>query len=145
MTTADALVAAARRYVGTPFHHQGRLPGVGLDCAGVGICALREVGLACDDAVGYSRLPKNGVFQSWFEARCERVDFALVFPGDFLTFAWRSEPQHVAVVTDINPLMMVHAYSPEGRVIETHFDGMWQTRLRGAFRFRGLESCPAKV
>ncbi len=31
----DAAIAAARTCLGTPFHHQGRAPGVGLDCIGL--------------------------------------------------------------------------------------------------------------
>ncbi len=40
----EDFVRVARSYIGTPFHHQGRLPGVGLDCAGVIVCALAECG-----------------------------------------------------------------------------------------------------
>ena len=38
-------IAAARSYLRTPYGHQGRMPGVLLDCVGVPICAARQVGL----------------------------------------------------------------------------------------------------
>ena len=34
MTSAD-IIAIARACLGTPFRHQGRIPGVALDCAGL--------------------------------------------------------------------------------------------------------------
>ena len=43
-TRADA-VRVARTYIDTPFQHMGRLPGVGLDCAGVLVCVARELSL----------------------------------------------------------------------------------------------------
>ena len=41
------MIAAARACLGTPFHHQGRMPGVGLDCIGLVIVALARCGYVC--------------------------------------------------------------------------------------------------
>lgn len=49
------ILGAARSMLGTPFHHQGRLPGVGLDCAGLIVCAFRAVGVELIDLQGYGR------------------------------------------------------------------------------------------
>ncbi len=35
MPTRDAVVAAARKYIGTPYHHQAALCGAGCDCLGL--------------------------------------------------------------------------------------------------------------
>ena len=35
MPGRDAIVVAARRYVGTPYHHQAALAGAGCDCLGL--------------------------------------------------------------------------------------------------------------
>lgn len=43
------LVDIVRGYVGTPYVHRGRLPGVALDCVGVAICALRTLGVPVGD------------------------------------------------------------------------------------------------
>jgi len=40
-TPAAAMIEAARRCIGTPFHHQGRASGIGLDCIGLIVIALR--------------------------------------------------------------------------------------------------------
>ena len=43
MPNRNELMIAARSMVGTPFIHQGRVPGVGLDCAGFGIEACKVI------------------------------------------------------------------------------------------------------
>jgi len=53
MPTHDDLVQAALRFVGTPFHRGGRVPGAGLDSMGVVICAARVVGLEVPDSRDY--------------------------------------------------------------------------------------------
>ena len=42
---ANGIIASARACLGTPFLHQGRIPGVALDCAGL-------VGIIADSAMG---------------------------------------------------------------------------------------------
>ena len=45
MQASHALAAAARDLVGTPFRLQGREPASGLDCIGVVIVSLAQVGI----------------------------------------------------------------------------------------------------
>lgn len=133
------LVEIARSYLGTPFHHQGRLPGVGLDCAGVVVCAARELGIAVNDVQGYGRIPSNGLFPAAVEGHCDKIPQGMVQPGDLMMFAFRAEPQHIAVVSQVAPTMLIHAYSDVGRVVENRLDDAWQKRLRGCYRLRGVE------
>jgi hypothetical protein len=35
MLSGNTFIAQARTWIGTPFHHQGRLKGVGCDCLGL--------------------------------------------------------------------------------------------------------------
>ena len=39
------VVTAAREWIDTPFHHQARLKGVGVDCVGLVIGVARELAL----------------------------------------------------------------------------------------------------
>lgn len=129
------LVDIARTYIGTPFHHQGRLPGVGLDCIGVVVCAMREAGLdVSDDVAGYGRLPSGGVFMAAVERRCRSVPIEEALPGDVMMFAFRTEPQHIAIYTGDNTL--IHAYQEVEAVVENSLDDTWRARLRGVFRLR---------
>lgn len=132
------LVEIARGYLGTPFHHQGRLPGVGLDCAGVVVCAARELGINVHDVKGYGRIPTNGMFPAAVEGHCYRIAQADVQPGDLMMFAFRTEPQHIAIVSRGEPTMLIHASSDVGKVVENRLDDTWQKRLRGCYRLREI-------
>lgn len=129
----NSVVAAARSYIGTPFHHQGRLPGVGLDCAGVVVCAYREAGITIMDQSGYGRLPSKGLLVIAVEAHCDRIALSAVQDGDVLLFAFRAEPQHLAIYAGGN---IIHAHAQAGTVLEQSLSGIWRDRLRGVFRMR---------
>ena len=49
MTSRADVVAAALAWTDTPFHHQARLKGVGVDCVGLVIGVARELGLIAPD------------------------------------------------------------------------------------------------
>jgi len=138
MNRAD-LVLTAYTFLGTPFHHQGRLPGVGLDCAGVVVCALKRLGYPVADQAGYGRIPSQGIFTSAIANHCDSIQQDQVQPGDLMMFAFRAEPQHVAIISATNPIMLIHAYQDVGRVVENGLDAIWQSRLRGCYRLRGIE------
>ena len=127
-------VDIARSYIGTPFKHQGRLPGVGLDCAGVVVCALREAGYPVADAAAYGRIPNHGMFVKVVEMNYNRVTIAEIQHGDAMIFAFRNEPQHIAIYTGNETL--IHAYQEVKKVVEHDFDGIWLDRLRGCYRLK---------
>jgi cell wall-associated NlpC family hydrolase len=133
------LVEVARGMIGTPFKHQGRLPGVGVDCAGLVICALADVGIRIRDVKGYGRLPAHGVFMGLVEESCNRIDQADIQIGDLMVFAFRSEPQHIAIVSCVDPVRIIHAYSEIGRVVEHGLNDVWRSRLRGCYRVKGRD------
>lgn len=128
------VVDIARGYLGTPFRHQARLPGVGLDCAGVVVCALREAGRPVEDVRAYGRIPAQGLFVKMVERHCERIALADLRHGDLMMFAFRGEPQHLALYTAEGTL--IHAYQDVGKVVEHDFDGIWRERLRGCYRLK---------
>lgn len=133
MSIAEEYARVARSYLGTPFHHQGRLPGVGLDCAGVVVCAAREVGLTIEDVFGYARVPSDGTLRTAVAKHAMRVDPEDIRTGDTLLFTFRTEPHHLAVFSDG---VMIHAYSPVRKVVENRIDATWRGRLCGVYRIR---------
>lgn len=138
MTPGAAIAAAARGYLETPFRHQGRLPGVGLDCAGVVVCAARAAGLTIEDAAGYAPSPDPARFAATLAVNADRIGVADARPGDVVTFAFLRHPQHLAIVSAVAPLRIVHAWIAAGRVVETGVDAYWRRRLRDAWRLRGV-------
>jgi len=138
MTRTD-FIAAARGMLKTKFLHQGRLPGAGLDCAGLVVCAARACGYSVKDQAGYGRIPYNGQFVAAVKEHCDVVPLNEVLPGDLMLFAYREGEQHIAIVTTNEPVMLIHAYSDVGEVVENGFDPLWQSRYRGCYRLRGIE------
>ena len=132
-------VSTARSYLGTPFHHQGRVPGAGLDCAGVVVCALQEVGYSVQDRANYGRIPAGGEFTAAVLQHCDQITIDDVTVGDLMMFAFRTEPQHIAIVSSTEPLRLIHSWNEVGKVVENDMDKTWQLRLRGCYRLRGLE------
>ena len=127
----QAMVTAAQTWIGTPFHHQGRVPRVGLDCIGLIVCALRVVDVIVRDRTDYGWMPDAALLQ----VELTRHGFAPVDAqraGDVLLFRFRGEPQHVALAQDSQS--MIHAYAPIGRVVATGISGPWSRRLCGVYR-----------
>jgi cell wall-associated NlpC family hydrolase len=131
-------IETARGFLGTPFHHQGRLPGVGLDCAGLVVCAARAHGYEVADVQGYASTPSQGLFTKALLDHCDPIAQADILPGDLMMFAFKSEPQHIAIVSGINPLTLLHAYAAVRSVVEHHLDAAWQSRLCACYRLRGI-------
>lgn len=132
---ADEVIAAARACIGTPFRHQGRLPGVGLDCAGLGIAAAKGAGIDIQDFTGYPQLPFDGMLKKMFDAqpRMREISKSEMLPGDVLLMRISSAPQHVAIVSENG--YMIHAYRGAGKVVEQRIDSEWKNKIVALYRF----------
>jgi len=132
-------VQLVRSFVGTPFKHQGRVPGHGLDCVGIVVVAGRELGLINEDDVCYPRVPDGERLERQLRSCFEEVPVSESQAGDILVF-WINKrtraPQHVAVVTDYG---IVHAHSGNGKVVEHALTDRWRRRIVRAYRFPGVQ------
>ena len=138
--TAAEIIAAARACLGTPFRHQGRLPGIGLDCAGVALHVAQAVGCSSLDASGYGRTPANGQMEGMLDQQPELVrvfDLEARQPGDLLLMRLTREPQHLAVLCDDT---IVHAYESVGQCCEHRLDAAWAARIVRVYRFAGVDA-----
>jgi cell wall-associated NlpC family hydrolase len=127
------MIAAARACLGTPFHHQGRLPQVGLDCIGLVVVALRASGCAVQDRLDYDRQPQGEALRHALQAH-GATSIALPRAGAIALFAFAGAPQHVALCTAAD--MMIHAYATAGCVVETQLNAVWRRRLAGLYSFQ---------
>jgi len=129
----DLIVQAATECMGTPFHHQGRVVGVGIDCAGVLVHILKSLELPFIDEKGYPRLPYRGLIKSILDSQpaLEEIDKKTIQRGDVLLMRFLREPQHVAIYTGST---MIHSYSEIGRVVEHSLDNLWSKRITNAYR-----------
>ena len=133
MKNPDDLIMLARDWLGTPFHHQGRSR-AGVDCVGVIILPAQLLGLQINDMLGYSHQP-HGILQHEIAKQLVRINICELAVGDVLLMQW-DEPQHVALVTNIAPLTVLHAFAQVRKVIEHELDPFMQKRITGVFRFK---------
>jgi cell wall-associated NlpC family hydrolase len=138
----SAIVAEARSWIGTPYLHDGRLKGVGVDCAGLLAACLIDLGVPIDDRRGVGR---GDVFEEMMATvrshadLVEDLDFdpARWRPGDALVFRCRTVFNHMAIYSGSGT--MIHSYSDPSvcRVVEHPVDARWMHRLHSVWRYRG--------
>lgn len=130
--TRAEVVAEARTWLGTPFHHQARVKGVGVDCAGLVIGVARSLDLvpASFDVTGYARNPDGKSLLAFCDEHMHRIERSEMQPGDILVLRWDHDPQHLGIVGDYlhGGLSLIHALGVPGdkrsRVIEHRLDLM---------------------
>lgn len=136
-TIGYRIASAARSYVGTPFVHHGRRPGVGLDCAGVAFCAAWDAGLAVADERAYGKLPKPDFLLDMLSQRCNRIKEHERLPGDVLLFTYgKGNPAHFAVLEHDDRI--VHALELKRKVLCVPLGPAWRERLHSYWRFKGV-------
>lgn len=109
-----AIVAEARSWVGTPYHHHGRVKGVGVDCAQILLAVYADaLGLAPSFDVGqYSTQwhlhRSEEIYLEWLSrAGARQVDEPQ--PGDIAMFQFGRTFSHSAIHTGDG--LVVHAYA----------------------------------
>jgi cell wall-associated NlpC family hydrolase len=135
MTTRQDVINTAREYMGTPFHHQARVKGVGIDCAGLLICVARDLGLQHYDVQGYSRVPSGSDFERHLDANLDVI--SEIEDGCVLLMTFDIDPQHVALATSTNSI--IHATFECRKVVEHDLNDKWRSSIRKIYRFRGLD------
>ena len=135
----DAVIAAARGWLGTPYHDQASLRGVGCDCLGLARGVWREmVGTEPQAIPPYSRdWGETGVREVLADgARSMMIEIPIaeIGPGALVLFrmAPRAIAKHVGILTA--PDSFIHAYDRLG-VIEEELTTAWSRRIAFAFRF----------
>lgn len=138
--TREQVVTAARGWIGTPFHHQGRAKGVGVDCAGVLVEVARELGIGDVDIQGYGHRPDSRELERLCHQHMTFVPLLQSAPGDVLLIEVDGMPQHIAFFTRLNgEAAMLHSYAPARKVVEHRIDETWAQRIVAAFRLPGIE------
>ena len=135
------IVRLARGWLGTPYHHQASVRGVGTDCLGLVRGIWRELyGTEAELPPPYSRDWAEGGGEETMLAAAARHLMAIVpdtaQAGDVVIFRLRDGKvaKHAAILT--NEASMIHAI--EGApVAEVALSAWWRRRIAGAFRFPG--------
>ena len=137
------IVAAARGWIGTPYHHQASRRGVGADCLGLVRGVWRDLyGRDAELPPAYTR--------DWAEAGGEETLLAAATrhlvaiepgraqAGDVVIFRLRAGlvAKHAAILTGSDAF--VHAMEG-GPACEVALSRWWRRRIAGAFSFPGVE------
>jgi cell wall-associated NlpC family hydrolase len=132
-----AVVAEARSWIGTPYHHAGDVKGHGVDCAMLLVRVYCDLGLVEPfDPRPYTR--------DWFLHRNEEryLGFLLARSkevrspglGDIILFRIGRCFAHGGIVSRVEPLNIIHAFANSGRVVEdiVRANPELASRLKGA-------------
>ena len=123
MPNNTELVESVRAFIGTPFGHRGRQPGLRLDCVGVGVCALRAVGLTVEDVEEYSHVP-DGTLVPRLNARLIPIDVSDMGPGCIVAVHYKDEPSHIGLLAELDGQpTIIHAGARYRKVDEHHIQG----------------------
>lgn len=139
--TRDAIVAHARAWIGTPYHHQASHLGVGTDCLGLIRGVFRSLyGREAETMPGYARDWAEGAGEETMLAAARRhlveIVPATAAAGDVLIFRYRQRyvAKHAAILAGPT---LIHAI--EGApVCEVSLTSWWRRRIAGAFAFPGV-------
>lgn len=119
MASRADIIAEARQWLGTPFHHQGRVRGAGVDCLQLLIGVYSAVGLIAPLDVGH--YPWDWHFHKSEERYLQGIaeyakKITKPLPGDIALFTFGHCASHAAIV--IAWPLCIHAYHGQG-VVET--------------------------
>lgn len=136
----EAIVAEARTWLGTPWHHEGRVKGAGVDCAQLLIAVYSAVGLI--DAYVPEHYPPDWhlhraepIFLNELLRHCEPSDVGK--PGDIAMFKFGQQLAHGAIV--VRDKVVIHAWRNEGRVTVGELEhSPLGRKLGGFYRWRGF-------
>lgn len=128
------VVAIAREWLGTPYHHRARTKGAGVDCGQLIAGVFEEAGLI--PPVELEQYPHDWMLhrsEERFRATVERYTQPVTgrgdaLPGDILLFQFGRCISHGAIV-DEWPLV-IHAHAKQGKVIRSSMDQEPELRRR---------------
>jgi cell wall-associated NlpC family hydrolase len=133
------VVAEARSWIGTPYHHMADVKHHGVDCA------MLLVRVYCDTGIAPSFDPRpyqqhfylhhtDERYLAWVAKYTRRVEHAK--PGDLAIYRFGRAAGHGAIIVD--DTYMIHSYAPAGRVefverraplIRGELDSLWSPCL----------------
>lgn len=142
--TPREIVDSARGWVGTRFHHQGRVkktplhPG-GCDCIGLVAGVATELGMKFRgrpisefDRTNYPRLPDGQALKNALDELF--LPKETIEPGDLLLMRFERYPQHVGIASDFEGgLGLIHAYAQARKVVENRLDEFWAEKIISAY------------
>jgi len=152
------IVKEAESWIGTRFHHQGRLKKLnkdhtgGVDCIGLVVGVARDLNLKSHksdktgkllplykfDQVDYAREPQGQRLKAALDDFLTPIAKEDLEPGDIILFTIVKYPQHVGIVCEhpYGGLCIIHALEVSRFVCSHALDEKWLDRACGFYQFR---------
>lgn len=119
-----AVIAAARTFIGTRYRSNAAIKGVGVDCATMLALAFTEAGVRPPIAVGdYSSQwhlhSTNPLYETAIKNNGgHELPLDKCSPGDIVLYFQGKQFAHGAIVSEIGPLRIIHAFAASRCVVE---------------------------
>lgn len=149
----EKIATQARTWLGTKYHHQGRLKKSehcqgGVDCLGLLIGIINELDIRNDkgellskyDTKAYEIHAIGEKLLLSIELHLKTVSFEKMIPGDVLLFKLWQEPQHVGILTNYfsGGFGFIHCDGRCGQVVEQPLSQAWQRMISYVYRFQDI-------
>jgi cell wall-associated NlpC family hydrolase len=136
------IVTEARKWIGTPYLHQGR-GRKGIDCVGLLIEVAAGMGHPVDAPSAYSSMPQGWQLLKPCDAQLWKPErqHALRI-GDLAVFwGWnKAEPQHFAFIGENgSQLTIIHSFSKYKTVVEQSWNRLWSEKFHCLYNLPGTE------
>ncbi len=136
--TNDKVIRLARDWIGTPYHHQASLKGVGCDCIGLVRGVYQEMYGVTPPTFNYSwdwgdANGNEDLVEAAFKY-LEPVALEDMMPGDVIGIRWGKHRvvKHVMILTEADKA--IHAYN-RSDTTEIDLSRWWQDKIAMVFRF----------
>ena len=132
----DAIIGAAVQWLDTPYHHQARLKGIGVDCAQFVAAVYEDISGKTINTPVYSpewhlHNKQEKLLDILISFGCKEKDY--MEPGDILTFKFGRVNSHLGIL--ISATEFIHARLDIGKVVINSFTGEWKERHQKVFEF----------
>lgn len=152
MITRDLIVQEARRWLGTRFHHQGRIKrneknSGGCDCLGLITGVAKELNIisgitnkgsnipfSAFDSINYSRNP-DGIELHKQLSKLMLIKHNVNI-GDVILFYIQNRLQHLAIYSYNHSI--IHSLLKARKVVEHELDAFWEEKIAQIFSFKGI-------
>jgi len=126
----ELLIEEARSWVGTPWVHNQRSKGFGVDCVQLVMACGVKVGLSFE-VDNYERVPRGNSLRANLESKLTEIPIKEIVSGNVLLFAIGGLETHVGFYTDGG---LIHADQRAGKVVEISSLGYWKKLIAAAYK-----------
>lgn len=132
------IVNKAREFLGTPYHHQGRVKGAGIDCAGLVICVAHELKLSEYDLDNYPKESDGVELQQLFSENA--ISARQLDIGNIILLKIKKVPQHCGIIAfKDNVRTFIHACRKRQKVVEIELTKDYIRKVVNVYEFPNID------